>query len=157
MTDLDPHLDLEILRDLAASPAAIWQCWKDPALFCKWFTPKPVKTLNAQIEMTSGGRFNNTMQMPDDTKIENKGCILMAIPERRIIFTDTLSHGFRPQPKGFMTADITMMASPNGCRYYVRVMHSSAKDREKHFDMGFVEGWNQTITQLEETAKSLDK
>jgi len=36
------HLhDLTLTRDIAASPAALFRCWTDPALIPQWFCPPP--------------------------------------------------------------------------------------------------------------------
>ena len=37
----DPETDLELVRVMSASPAAIWRCLTEPALLEEWFCPSP--------------------------------------------------------------------------------------------------------------------
>lgn len=71
----------------------------------------------------------------------NPGCILLAEPERRLVWTDALGPGFRPNAETFMSADLTMQAVPGGTLYRALVLHKYDADRVKHEEMGFFEGW----------------
>lgn len=42
-----------------------------------------------------------------------------------------------------------------GCRYEARVMHPDAATRDRHEQLGFFDGWNICITQLDELAGAL--
>ena len=52
------------------------------------------------------------------------------------------------------TAIITM-ADDDAGSYEARVMHPDAATRERHEALGFFEGWNTCITQLDEFAAAL--
>ncbi|MGF7056134.1 uncharacterized protein YndB with AHSA1/START domain [Bosea sp. OAE752] len=71
----------------------------------------------------------------------NPGCILLAEPERRLVWTDALGPGFRPNAETFMSADLTMQAVPGGTLYRALVLHKYDAARVKHEEMGFFEGW----------------
>ena len=55
--------------------------------------------------------------------IEAAGCILLVDPERRLVWTDALTAGFRPSGGGFMTADIMLTPDGSGTLYRVRALH----------------------------------
>ncbi len=154
---------LAFTRTLAASPAAVWRCWTEPDLLKQWFAPKPVEVPVAEIEAIPGGRFRIVMIVPDHGRMDNApGCILVAEPARRLVWTNALGPDFVPNtfgtgPMDFaFTADITMADAPGGgSTYDVKVHHATAQAARSHEDMGFYDGWGTCATQLGELAASL--
>jgi uncharacterized protein YndB with AHSA1/START domain len=161
--DAATDLTLAFTRTLAASPAAVWRCWTEPDLMKLWFAPKPVEVTVAEIDPVPGGRFKITMVVPDHGTMDNDpGCILVADPAQRLIWTNALGPGFRPNaigtgPMDFaFTADITLAPAPGGgCTYKVLVHHARAEAAAAHRDMGFYEGWGTCATQLGDLAATL--
>lgn len=155
-TAFNPDLDLILDRQVAASPAAVWRCWTDADLLKQWFCPAPWSVPEAEIDPTPGGIFRTVMAGPNGERVEEPaGCVLEAVPERRIAFTDSLGPGFRPRAGGFMTAVVTFEPHDGGTRYRALVRHASTEDRKKHEEMGFADGWGAATTQLETLAASL--
>lgn len=70
------------------------------------------------------------------------------MPSERIVFTETMTRGWRPAATGFITAIIGFADHPDGMTYSSHVMHRSGADRDKHLDLGFEEGWGGVIEQL---------
>jgi uncharacterized protein YndB with AHSA1/START domain len=155
-TPLDPLLDLTFTRVVALSPQAIWQAWTDPDLIVQWFTPRPWQTLSAEVDLRPGGVFETVMRSPEGQDFPNAGCYLVVEPERRLVWTNTLSEGFRPvaAPEaggagyfGF-TAEIDLVPVAAQTRYKATVRHASPEACRAHAAMGFEAGWAAALDQL---------
>ena len=93
---VDPELDLVLQRDVAIAPDAVWRAWTEPDLLVQWFTPRPWRTTEAEIELHPGGMFRTVMQGPAGEAGGGTGCILEVVPGRRLVWTGALLPGFRP-------------------------------------------------------------
>ncbi|MCQ0970051.1 SRPBCC family protein [Paracoccus sp. TK19116] len=143
--------DLILIRHIAASPEAIWDALTDAEKLKQWFVPKPWTITEAVIEPRPGGRFLTKMVGPNGENEDcgpSEGCVLEADAPSRIVWTDALSGGYRPNETPFMTAIMTMEADGNGTLYTARALHRTPEDRQKHEEMGFAEGWGTVAEQL---------
>lgn len=161
MIDFNPNLDLSIERNLVElKPAQIWRAWTDPESLKNWFCPRPWKTIECEMDLRPGGIFKTVMQSPDGENFPNLGCFLEIIENKRLVWTDALGPGFRPVtfPESgaglFLTALIILEEIPEGTKYLAISKHKDEKDRQKHKDMGFHEGWNIVVDQLLEHLQS---
>lgn len=144
----DPKLDLVLDRVVPAPRAKIWRGWSEPALLKQWFAPLPWTITEAEIDLRSGGLFRFVMQSPEGQSFPNSGLLLEVVPQQKIVFTDTLVAGYRPSPRPFFTAVLTLADEAGGTRYIARALHKDEADRKTHEDMGFHTGWGQCLDQL---------
>lgn len=149
--------DLIVSRIIKAPPSAVWAAWKDPALLAKWWAPAPNATVVTKHEFYAGGAFGTVIRLQDGTEHSGEGCFLEVIENKRIVFTDALRGGWRPNEESFFSAIITLEAAAEGTKYTAVALHKNAEDRQKHLEMGFVDGWGTSIRQLEELAEQLDE
>ena len=148
-----PDHDLVISRLLKAPRAALWRAWAEPDRLKEWWCPKPWVTEVRAFELRPGGAFHTFMSGPDGGTSDNPGCFLEIVPGERIVSTSMLLGGWRPAtPWMPMTAVITFADEAGGTRYTATAMHPDAATRERHAQMGFFEGWNLCIDQLEACA-----
>lgn len=159
--DLNPALDLELVRHFAVPPTLVWRCWTEPALLCQWFCPKPWGVSEAVIDLRAGGRFFTRMQGPNGEVAPNEGSFLEVVTGKKLVFTDLFAADFAPVAEvesganlGF-SAIVTFDAEGSGTHYRAVVRHRSINDADKHKEMGFYDGWGAAATQLEELAKTL--
>ncbi len=154
--DLDPTLDLELVRDLKAPKDLLWQCWTDPKHLPHWFVPKPHKIASCELDVRAGGACNTTFDI-EGQLMENKGVYLEVIPGEKLVFTDAYAAGWKPAPEPFMTAIVTFEELGGGVtRYRAVVRHRSAEAAESHRKMGFFDGWGTVAGQLEGYAQELN-
>lgn len=153
---MDEKHALEISRVIAVPRARVWRAWADPKMLAEWWCPKPWTTEVRAFEFRAGGDFYTFMRGPDGGESDNPGCFLEVVPEERIVFTSMLTGGYRPAtPWLGMTAFFTLADEGAGTRYVARVLHRDEADAKKHEEMGFFDGWNTCITQLEDFARGL--
>ena len=148
--------DLVISRLVRAPRAALWRAWTEPDLLKEWWCPKPWTTEVRAFELRPGGAFLTYMRGPDGGTSDNPGCFLAIEPLSRIVFTSQLVGGWRPHtPWMSFTAVITLDDEGEDTRYVATVMHPDEATRARHEQLGFHDGWNTCIDQLEAFAREL--
>jgi uncharacterized protein YndB with AHSA1/START domain len=147
--------DLVISRLLRAPRATLWRCWTTPELLPPWWCPKPWTTEVRAFDLRPGGAFHTFMSGPDGGTSDNPGSFLEIVPQQRLVFTSMLTADWRPATPWLpMTAVISFADEDGGTRYTAACLHPDAATRDKHAQMGFFEGWNTCIAQLEAFAQA---
>jgi uncharacterized protein YndB with AHSA1/START domain len=150
----DPQLDLVLERIIDVPRKLVWAAWTQPEHIKKWFTPAPWQTIDCEIDLRPGGIFRTTMRSPEGEEFPNAGCYLEIIENEKLVWTDGLLAGYRPAPKPFMTAILTLEDhGAGGTKYVAIAKHKDPADRKSHEDMGFQEGWGTALDQLVEMIK----
>lgn len=142
--------ELTISRFIDAPPSRVWEAWSKPEHLAKWWIPEPIECKVVRLDLRPGGGFETQMREQGDAfKPHVQACFLEVVPEQRLVWTTTLSEGWRPtEPWLALTAIITFSPEGNGTLYSARVLHKNAADSSKHEAMGFEAGWGATIDQL---------
>lgn len=137
--------DLVLSRLVKAPRHLVWRTWTEPKLLVQWFCPRPWTTELRAFDLR-----------PDGGESDNPGCFLEVVEQERLVFTSQLGAGWRPQATWLpMTAEISLSDEGAHTRYTARVMHPDRATRDQHEKLGFYDGWNLCITQLEEVALTL--
>ena len=148
--------DLTVSRIIKAPRSAVWDAWKNPEHFVKWWAPAPVVTTSKKHDFFAGGGFDTTMTLEDGTVMEGgEGCFLEVIENERIVFTDALQGGWRPNKEAFFSAIIILEEHPEGTLYTATALHKNDEARQQHVEMGFLDGWGTAIEQLGDLARTL--
>lgn len=156
MPEINPKLDLVLERVVDVKPELVWRAWTEPEHVMKWFTPKPWETVECEIDLRPGGLFRTTMRSPEgEVQPASNGCFLEVVPNRRLVFTDALGPGYRPNASSFMTAYVLLEPEGAGTKYTAIAVHSNEEQRQQHEEMGFYQGWGTALDQLVEFAKTL--
>ena len=145
---INPELDLVLERVVDVPPSLVWDAWTKPELLRQWFCPKPWIVTDCRIDLRPGGEFFSVMQSPEGQEFPSAGCYLEVVPAQRLVFTDALSGGYRPNASAFFTAVITLQPEGAGTRYTAMARHASEETQKKHEDMGFHGGWGTALDQL---------
>jgi uncharacterized protein YndB with AHSA1/START domain len=124
-------------------------------LLKQWFAPKPYSTPKAELDVRPGGSSLIVMSDPQGNEFPNRGVFLEVVKNERLVFTDAYTSAWVPSAKPFMTVELTFEAVGGKTNYTARVRHWTVADRESHEKMGFYQGWNLCIDQLEALAATL--
>jgi uncharacterized protein YndB with AHSA1/START domain len=154
----DPKLDLVLERTVDVPPGLVWECWTVPEHLMKWFTPKPWRTTECEIDLRPGGIFRTKMEGPNGEHGGGSGCVLEVVPSRRFVWTGALGPGWRPQASKapfLFTAVISIEPAGKGTRYTATAIHSDEAGAKAHADMGFHQGWGAAFDQLVELTKGM--
>ena len=152
---LDPALDLSLTREIALPPAVLFACWTQSQHIPQFFVPKPHRVVACHIDLRVGGAFNTTFCV-DGAVMQNNGVWLEIVQDKKLVFTDAYTEGWKPAPEPFMTAIITLDdLGDNRSRYTAIARHRSAEAAETHRQMGFYQGWGTVVDQLEAYARGL--
>ena len=152
---IDSDTDLVISRSLKASPANIWKCWTTPDYVKQFLVPRPHTVTECDIDLRVGGRFN-TIFLIEGKEQKNKGVFLEIVNQEKLVFTDFYLEGWKPSTEQFMTAIVQLVPNKDGgTELTIIVRHRSKENRENHENMGFFDGWNIVIDQLENLAKKV--
>jgi predicted 3-demethylubiquinone-9 3-methyltransferase (glyoxalase superfamily)/uncharacterized protein YndB with AHSA1/START domain len=153
---LDAGRTLEIRRTLKAPRASLWRCWTEPELLKQWYCPKPWRVTEARIDLRPGGEMYAMMQGPDGEQSAFPAVLMEIVPMTRLVFGDVVAPGFHPRKDPFMVGYIEFSDATGGgthIRYGAR--HADKETADRHIEMGFDEGWNVCVDQLDALAQSL--
>jgi len=154
--EFNPELDLELRVEVPITPAQLFAGWTDPVLLPQWFCPRPRRVTACEIEPVAGGIFSTVMTSPEGEAMpESPGCFLHVEAPSRIVWTNMLSRGFRPNPPanlgfGFVCELRFTPSAQGGAHFHAVVRHTDAQGREQHAQMGFDQGWRIALSQLVE-------
>ncbi|HEX7674858.1 MAG TPA: SRPBCC family protein [Bdellovibrio sp.] len=147
-TPINPELDLVLEKIVPLTRQEMFKAWTTASTMKDWFCPRPWKTTEVRLGLYPGGEFYANMQSPEGQNFPNSGCVLEVVENERLVWTDSLTEGFRPSANSFMTAILTFEDHPQGTKYTARACHKSAEDRKRHEEMGFLQGWSTVVDQL---------
>lgn len=157
----DSDRDLVLERVIDVPPELVWRVWTEPELLKQWFTPRPWKTVECEIDLRPGGVFRTVMESPDgQQRFAGSSCYLEVVENRRLVWTNALLPGFRPSnedpgPVAYFTSVIILEPHGSGTKYTAVAVHRDPESRVAHEQMGFHEGWGAALDQLVEVAKGL--
>lgn len=150
----NPELDLKLERTVDVPPEFIWKGWTDPTMLKQWFTPAPWKTTDCSIDLRPGGEFRTVMEGPNGEKMDNTGCYLEVVENRKLVWTDAMMENFRPKLEPnecfmrFFTAFVILQPAGGGTKYTAIAVHADAESKRKHEEIGFHQGWSAALDQL---------
>lgn len=141
----DPF-DLTIAREFAARREDVFRAWTDRDLLVRWWGPDGFTTPVCEMDLRPGGRFHTVMRGPDGKEYPNDGRFREIVPPARLVFS--VPFGGEGQPRHEAFCEVTLVGNRGRTRLNIRWRHQTMADREAHENMGFHEGWRQTLDRL---------
>lgn len=139
--------ELSLTRFIDAPPARVFAMWT--GRFKDWWGPHGMTTPYCEMDLRPGGVFKTVMRAPDGTEYPTRGVFLEVVPGERIVFTDAFDPDWQPHPDIFFTA-VTTFEVQSGARTKLtaRALHWTIESRARHEEMGFEQGWGESLDRL---------
>ena len=144
----DPKLDLVLERNIDVPVDLVWKAWTTAEHLKHWFCPKPWMVTECEIDLRPGGKFRTLMRGPEGEEFDNLGCYLEVVPNKKLVFTDTLLPDYRPAANPFFTAYLLLDGNGERTRYTAIAIHGNEETRKNHEQMGFYDGWGTVVDQM---------
>src|SRR3954470_8220166 len=148
---IDPKLDFAIERFIDAPARLVWDALTKPEHIKEWYMPRAWgRVARAEMDVRPGGIFSIDIATGDGREVPNVGCVLEAIPMKRLVWTSMLFPGYRPAVFDDIpiTAIITMETVGTGTRYVFTALHRNEADLATNNSSGFRQGTEIAIDQL---------
>ena len=147
--------DIVITRDFAAPRQLVWDVWTQPAHIEKWFGPKEWNTKVESLDFRVGGRWWYVMSGPGGNEHRFGGMFKEIVPIEKVVSTDEFGEGIEESMKGIDLPKgvvVTTLFDDLGERTRLTLItsHPTLEEKQKHADMGVVDGWNSTFEKMEE-------
>ncbi len=132
---------LTLKRRFNAPPAKVFSAWTDPEKLKRWMGPGEVKTLIAESDPRSGGRYRIVMRSPDGEDHDISGVYREVIPNEKLVFT----WAWKSTPE--RESLVTISFKSDGAGTLLTLTHEQFFDeaaRDRH-----QQGWNGSLEKLE--------
>lgn len=138
--------ELMLTRMIAAPRERVFDAWTKR--LPEWWGPHGMTTPFWEMDLRAGGRFRTIMRAADGTEYPTRGIFLEVVKAERIVFTDGFEPGWIPASGIFFTAITTLDDIDGQTRYTARALHWTVENRVRHEQMGFHQGWGESLERL---------
>ncbi len=145
---MDTHVagrTLGMTRIIPAPPEAVFAAWTQPETVKRWFGPRGMTCPEAEVDLRVGGLHRTLMRAEDGTEYPNP-MVIEAVDVNRRLVVRVPEETSCPVPGAVGT--LLFLPDPLGTRLEVRWDHPTEEMRRKHEEIGFADGWGQTIDKL---------
>ncbi|WP_448604668.1 SRPBCC domain-containing protein [Thermoleptolyngbya sp.] len=143
--------ELMITRVFNAPREMVFKAWTEPAHIEQWSAPEGFSMRVTEHDFRPGGQWRYIMIGPDGVEYPSKGVFQEIVPPERIVTTDEFGEGFEDVdlPQAMVVTTLFEALDAQTTRITIWVLHDSVSDRQKHEQMGVVDGWNSCLNRLE--------
>lgn len=143
---------VHVTCEFAASLDLVWRCWTEAELLDQWWAPKPYFTKTQYIDLKVGGRWFYSMNGPEGDVHYCAADYKNVNPTTEIGWLDAFTDASGTINEDFPRSDwsIAFEASADCTTARIRIKHQSLDDLEKIIAMGFREGFNLALHNLDQ-------
>lgn len=134
------NITLVVRRRIYASPETLFAAWTQPTHLKRWWGPRPVKCVDAQVDLRIGGSYRIANEFPDGTLLWIVGEFEVVDPPYKLVYS--WHAGSEPHH----SERVTVLFEPQGDATEVTVVHErilNAAVRDRH-----QAGWNGCLDAL---------
>ena len=155
---VDPKLGLVFERFIDAPVRLVWDALTKPEHIKEWYMPREWgRVARAEMDPRPGGVFRIDIVVGDGREVPNLGCVLEAVPMKRLVWTSMLFPGYRPAVFDDVpiTAVMTLESVGTGTRYVFTALHRDEADLENNRTSGGQQGTEIALDQLAEHVSAM--
>jgi uncharacterized protein YndB with AHSA1/START domain len=145
---------LEICREFTAPIHAVFEAWTKPKVLAEWFGPEGFTVLNAQTDLSIGGKYEISIQSPDNNIIRHFGeYVEIKVPDN-LIFTWELQDQTCAGSEGqHVTTLVTLLFEETTLGTLLTLTHEKLPDQASFAGHQF--GWQSSLEALNHYLKSI--
>jgi uncharacterized protein YndB with AHSA1/START domain len=148
-TDYD-NLKITLIADFDAPMEQVWELWSDPRKLERWWAPPTYRATFEKHDLTPGGEVTSFMTGPDG---DTRGIwrVTAVDPPTLLEFTDAFADtDWRPiADMPVSTVSVRLSERDGGTRMEMHWTFKSREDMETMVKMGFVEGLQGAVGQMD--------
>lgn len=141
-----------IERTFSAPVQKVWDAWTKTDQIANWWGPEGFSTRVEASDLREGGTWRYVMiEGTSGKEYPSEGVITELIELEKIVTTDEFGEEMASNPDlphGIITTALFEEVE-GGTKLTVQIDHPTLEDKEKHANMGVVEGWNSSLNKLE--------
>ena len=146
-------------REFAAERDLVWQAFTTKEVLDKWWAPKPWLSKTERMDFSVGGRRFYAMVSPEGQEHWSIQEFTSVTPKTNFQFFDAFTdkdENISPDMPGSHW-NLEFIEANNTTTVKIAIKHKTLADLEKIIEMGFKEGFTQTLTELDNLLSKLKK
>ena len=140
-----------ITREFDAPPHLVYRAYTTPELIKRWWAGERGETTSAEVDLRPGGTWRYVMVANGGFEVAFHGEYQEIVPDERIVTTDV----FEGMPDASALTTATFAEKDGRTVLTVLIEHSSQEHRDAHINSGMEGGMQESMTKLEQVARSL--
>lgn len=143
---------VHVTREFEAPQSDVWAAWTQPEILDQWWAPQPWKSVTKSMEFKEGGRRLYAMVGPNGEEHWSFADYTSITPKTNFKlqdgFCDDQGNVNKEMPQSNWNVDFTETSGTTTVQ--VQIKHESLSDLEMHIKMGFKEGFEMALSNLDQ-------
>jgi uncharacterized protein YndB with AHSA1/START domain len=140
-----------ITREFDAPRRLVYRAWTTPELIKRWWAGNRGKVTSVEVDLRPGGSWRYVMTANGGFEVAFHGEYQEIVPDERIVSTEV----FEGRPDAAALSTATFTEQDGRTTLSLLVQHQSKENRDAHVNSGMEAGLQESMSHLEEVARSL--
>jgi uncharacterized protein YndB with AHSA1/START domain len=151
------HGTLIFERAFACSAETLYQAFADPVARVRWGLPSPTATIiYDEADFRVGGRDRSRCGAKNDPRFRVDAVYLNIVPDRRIVYSETVADGERALSGALHTIEISHDGAKAHLKVTVQLASYDGEDAAAGVRFGFGAALNNLSTEIEGASRHAD-
>ena len=143
---------IQITREFAAPPAAVWRVWTEPELITRWWAGRRGTVTSIEMDLRVGGTWRFVMQAGPGFEVAFHGVNREIVVGEKLVSTEV--YEAVPDAEALNTATFEPLDGGR-CRLTILTEHQNRQNRDMHVESGMEGGVQEGLDIVEQLAVSL--